>query len=203
MHYFTKVFAATVLVAALASAPAAPAWADDKSDCIRAKPDLAIAACDRLIKSGKLDPKALAVTYHRRGVAQRKKRQHDLAIADFTKALKLNPKYWQSYAARGATYENKKQYDLATADYTKIIELMPKLAHAYHTRGAAYSRNKQYDKAIADFTKEIELSPKYPAGYSAHEQKGSKDLALADYKKVLELRPRSRRAKSAVARLSK
>ena len=63
MQYFIKAFAALALVAVLTTAPAAPAWVDNRSDCVRASGDVGIAACTRLIAdvvTGKLDVREAA-----------------------------------------------------------------------------------------------------------------------------------------------
>ena len=50
----------------------------------------------------------------------------DLAIADYTKAIELNPKDQQAYWRRGLSYGHKGQCGPAIADYSKAIELNPK-----------------------------------------------------------------------------
>ena len=45
-----------------------------------------------------------AETYINRGLAFLHKGEHDLAIADYDKAIELNPKYDGAYGTRGITY---------------------------------------------------------------------------------------------------
>ena len=50
----------------------------------------------------------------------------DKAIADFSKAIEIDPKSAIAYNNRGWAYEGKKDYDRAIADYSKAIEIDPK-----------------------------------------------------------------------------
>ncbi len=73
-----------------------------------------------------LDPKDAAWVYNDRGKNYSDKKENDLAFADFSKAIELNPKYALAYYNRCKMYNDKKEYDLAIADCTKSIELDPK-----------------------------------------------------------------------------
>ena len=55
-------------------------------------------------------------------------KQHKEAIADYDKAIELNPKDAQAYNNRGVAKKMLKQYKEAIADYDKAIELNPKYA---------------------------------------------------------------------------
>ena len=45
----------------------------------------------------------------------------DSAISNYSKAIKINPKFVKAYNNRGIAYIWKKQYDLAIADFNKAI----------------------------------------------------------------------------------
>jgi len=163
--------------------------------------DIAISACTRQIQSGKETPVNLAIAYYNRGNAYIYTEKLDLAIADFDKAIELDPKYEaaaaaasNAYSKRANAYDFKDEYDKAIADYGKLIELHPKDAEAYVGRGADYTRTGKYDLAIADFDKAIELDPKNGTAYYnrgfAYNRKGDHDRAVADVKKANELDPR-------------
>ena len=57
------------------------------------------------------------------------------AIADYTKAIEINPNYASTYYNRGILKKDLKDYSGAIADYTKAIELDPNFAFAYVNRG--------------------------------------------------------------------
>ena len=115
-------------------------------------------------------------------------------IANFTKAIKLDPKCTPAYYVRGVTCYLKKEFDDAIADLTKAVELDPKYAKAYENRGRAFAAKRDYAHAIADYTEAIELDPKYAKAYNnrgiALGAEGQHDQAIADYTKALELDPK-------------
>jgi tetratricopeptide (TPR) repeat protein len=77
----------------------------------------------------------------------------DLAIANYNKAIKINPKFAKAYNNRGIAYTFKKQYDLAIADFSKAIELDPKNGKAYNNRAIVYAYQGEADKARQDLQK--------------------------------------------------
>lgn len=133
-------------------------------------------------------------SYNNSGLVYAEKGQYDLAIADYSKAISMDPTYAIAYNNRGAAYFEKGQYDLAMRDVNKAIELNPKYAEAYHNRGYIYDNKGQYDLAIADYSKAIEWDPKYIDAYKnrsfAFYNKGQYDLAIADCNKAIELDPK-------------
>jgi tetratricopeptide (TPR) repeat protein len=129
--------------------------------------------------------------YHGRGFTYFAKNQYDLAIADFTKALELDPNYLVAHYNRGVAYFDLGQYDQAIADFTKAMELGLKGKGSYHIRGLAYAKQGQYDLAIADFSKVLELDPKDAATYNnrgiSYLLKGQYKQTIADLTKAIEL----------------
>jgi probable HAF family extracellular repeat protein len=134
-----------------------------------------------------------AEIYVSRGSDYYHKGQLNEAIAEFSKAIELNPRHAVAYNARGLAYADQGQYDQALADYTKAIELNPRDALAHNNRGQVYWKKRQYDQALADYTKAIELNPQEDAPYfnrglMAYND-GQYDQALADWTKVIEINP--------------
>ena len=116
------------------------------------------------------------------------------AIAEYTKAIELDPKGADAYYNRGIAYGKLKQYDKAITDYTKAIELDPKGADAYCNRGITYEKLKQYEKAITDYTKAIKYDPKsayYNSRGNAYRELKQFDKAIADCNKAIEFDKRS------------
>jgi len=56
---------------------------------------------------------------YNRGNAYSLKGEYDKAIADYTKAIEINPKYAKAYYNRGLAYYLKKEYDKAWEDVYK------------------------------------------------------------------------------------
>jgi hypothetical protein len=133
------------------------------------------------------------------------KKQYDRAIADYTEAIRLDPKFHYAYYHRGVAWSDKKQYDRAIADYTDAIKLDPKYANAYAHRGDAWLDKNDYESAIADFTDAIMLDPNNLTAHNnrgyAWERKGNKQRAIEDYRRTLAIDPSNEYARKALARL--
>ena len=93
------------------------------------------------------------------------------AIADFSKAIEINPRYAKAYYNRG-TIKGRylEDYDGAISDYSKSIEINPRYADAYINRGIAKDELKDYYGAIADYNKAIEINPRYAKAYNNRAQ---------------------------------
>jgi lipoprotein NlpI len=162
--------------------------------------DQRIARCTALLRSGTLSATKKAA-YYNRGLAYYGRGQYDLAIADYTAALRMKRNDADAYYNRGIAYHyGKRQYGLAIADYTAAVRINPKYAEAYYNRGLAYYYGKrEYDLAIADYTAVLRIKPNlrnnpnhrlayYDRG-NAYHAKGQEDLAIADYTAVLRITP--------------
>ena len=115
------------------------------------------------------------------------------AIADYNKAIELNPNDASAYYNRGISKDDLEDYYGAIADYNKAIELNPNDASAYYNRGISKRKLEDYYRAIADYNKAIELNPNYTNAYinrgvSKRKLKDYKG-AIADYTKAIELDP--------------
>jgi tetratricopeptide (TPR) repeat protein len=117
----------------------------------------------------------------------------DRAIADYDKAIRLDPKNVAAYSGRGGAYYDKKEYDHAIADYDRAIMLG---AGAYIYRGYAYSAKGDFDHAIADSGQAIMLDPKSAGAYNnrcwARMIVGQQlQQALSDCSESLRIQPNS------------
>ena len=68
-------------------------------------------------------------------------KQYKEAIADYDKAIELNPKDAKAYNNRGVAKRQLKQYKEAITDYDKAIKLNPKDVKAYNNRGLRKRKN--------------------------------------------------------------
>ncbi|NJM40548.1 MAG: tetratricopeptide repeat protein [Anaerolineae bacterium] len=118
-----------------------------------------------------------------RGSGYREKGQFDLALADFAKALAIDPANPRTYANRGLTYIRRGQFDLAVSDLNESIRLEPK-AESFYYRGSALLELETYEAAIADFTQAIGLQPPFVDAVrlrgQAYALKGDYAAAIAD-----------------------
>ena len=91
------------------------------------------------------------------------------AIADYTKAIEINPNYAKAYNNRGISKKNLKDYYGAIADYTKAIEINPNFADAYYNRGITKEYLGDLNGACADLKKAAELGYADAAGWVANQ----------------------------------
>jgi uncharacterized protein (TIGR02145 family) len=121
------------------------------------------------------------------------KKDYDKAISNLNEAIRLEPKYADTYYWRGTAYFLKGNYDKAVSDLSEVIRLEPEVAEAYYWRGNAYGQKGDHDKAISEFTQAIRLNPNYAEAYygrgGAYHSKGDYNKAIADYKSALRIEP--------------
>lgn len=97
--------------------------------------------------------------YIDRGSTYIQQDDNDRAIADFTKAIELDPEGANAYNLRGVAYAAKLDFDLAIADFDKAIQFDPLLNNAHSNRGRAFSAKGDEARARADFAIEEQLFP--------------------------------------------
>ena len=128
-----------------------------------------------------------------RGIEKAKNGDLDGALADFNRAIELNPKDDAPYYNRAQAKRLKEDAGGAIADYTRAIDLGSKNPAAYNNRGNARAENNDRDGAIADYTRAIELKPDYARAYYnravTKQAKGDATGAEADFKTAAKLDP--------------
>jgi tetratricopeptide (TPR) repeat protein len=146
-----------------------------------------------LITDAHLNQATLTVALEERGDGHRLADRYDDALADFSRAIELDPKRIWAIAHRGATYREMKRYDDALADLNRAIELDPKRIWAIADRGATYREMERYADALADFSRAIELDPTADWAFAArgatYRLVERYDDALADFSRAIELDP--------------
>ncbi|NJR21813.1 MAG: serine protease [Richelia sp. CSU_2_1] len=115
------------------------------------------------------------------------------AIADFDRAIALNPNYFEAYNDRGwARYELGDKQG-AIADYDRTLKINPNFALAYNNRGIARSDLGDKQGAIADYEQALKINPNYADAYNnrgwARYELGDKQGAIADYDRALKINP--------------
>jgi len=134
-----------------------------------------------------------AGTFLDRGILFASRGDYDMAIADFTEAIKLDPNMSAAYVLRGMAYADKKDYDRAIVEYNQALKINPNNANAYSSRGSAYLYKNDYNNAIADFTQMIRLEPNLWFGYYfrglSYKDINKYDLAIADFSQMIRVDP--------------
>jgi len=93
------------------------------------------------------------------GQAHMEKREFAQAIADFTKAIELDPKLAVAYDARGTAYFKTGEIKKSLADFDKFIALNPKAAAAHWRRGLTLYYADEFAKGVAQFTTSDKAEP--------------------------------------------
>ena len=99
-----------------------------------------------------------AADYYNRAHAKKAKGDLDGALADYTRALELDPKLADACNNRGCVKQAKGDLDGALADYTRALELDPKLAIACNNCGVANFIRRNWKAALGDFNRRCELA---------------------------------------------
>jgi tetratricopeptide (TPR) repeat protein len=86
----------------------------------------------------------------------------DKAVRDFGEAIRIDPKFPDSYAERGQANFKLGETDRAIADYTAAITRDPQHGGALRSRGMAYLYRGTPDLALNDLSKAIELTDNDP-----------------------------------------
>ncbi len=124
------------------------------------------------------------------------------ALADYTKAIELNPIFYEAYENRGTLYKEKGNYELAIQDFTDLINKFVNLLHvsapnirwnpqtgkpflfvddglinhkvtkALYNRGKVYLQKGDYASAINDFFQVILENPENPENIDVYYHRG-------------------------------
>lgn len=115
---------------------------------------------------------------------------HEMAIADYSSAIQLDPSDAISWWSRAEEFCQLKQHQRAFDDYTKAIELEPNDGFIYSLRGDAWLEQRNFEKAIADYDMALKLSPHdanlWSGRASVYEARGEYALAASDLKTAIE-----------------
>ena len=131
------------------------------------------------------------------------------AIADYTKAIEINPNDGEAYNNRAVMYFGEKEYAKAKEDVCRAqalgYEVSPQLLEnlsresarspEYQAldKGGLYSEKGMHDEAIAEFNSAIQTKPNSAEAYyfraGAYAQKNDFDKAVSDYTKAIEINP--------------
>ena len=173
------------------------AAADGLTDCTRSREQATrISACTEIIQGAAYSPEQKGAAFRSRASARLDAGAGDQAIADYTEAIRLNPRDAAAFAGRAQAYQTRANPDAALADFTTAIEIggSVSVAAGYLIgRGHTYLIKGQHDAAIADFTEALRINPKSAAAYNnrglAYRTKGDADKAIEDYTAAITLNP--------------
>jgi tetratricopeptide (TPR) repeat protein len=136
------------------------------------------------------EPTSVPLAYYNRAQAFLENGDIGNAIADYTSAIALNPRYRDAVFNRGAAHERAGDLVHAAADYSAAIQLDPTDARGYNNLGVVQARSGAFGDAIDSFSRAIERAPSYTSAIFnrglAYAQSGQIDLASRDLRRACD-----------------
>jgi tetratricopeptide (TPR) repeat protein len=149
----------------------------------------------KLLTKGE-DLRARAWSAHERG-------QFEKAVADWTAAMKIDPKDSRNYYDRGRSFARMERPREALADFDEFIRLKPDAASGYAARVLILTRANENEirdgrRAVTDAQRACELTKWREPYYlvllgSAHAEAGNKEDAIRWVTKAVEIVPEGER----------
>jgi tetratricopeptide (TPR) repeat protein len=134
-----------------------------------------------------------ARTYLDRFYQNHDKDDLDLADADASEAIRIDPNTIAHHAIKAEVLMKKKDYPASLRAYDECLKRNPRSLEGVTGRGFVFVDQEQYSQAVAEFTKAIEF---YPSNVrtrisraSALNSLGQFDRALTDTEKAIEINP--------------
>ena len=99
-------------------------------------------------------------TFYERGLNQEAQGHYAEALADYSRAIKLDSKFVDAYFRRSSINAwnlpiEKRDYANAAADLKKILEFAPHDFSARFNRAVCYEQLRRYDDAIRDYSEAV------------------------------------------------
>jgi tetratricopeptide (TPR) repeat protein len=204
MRYWRVISSVAVLAAALAACtPADPAVRAEQQwrACERGAPSPERAhACSEVISAAETPPERRAQALLQRGAQRAAQRQYGRAVADFGRALRIDPNLARAYAERGSVHYQRGAFDRAVADYDAALALQPGLRDVAMQREAAlHGRENEAANQLATLTRMITEDPRNAVLWNnrcwIRAVAGDElEFALSDCNESIRLQPRNAEA---------
>jgi tetratricopeptide (TPR) repeat protein/V8-like Glu-specific endopeptidase len=123
-------------------------------------------------------------------------KDYQRAIADYSKAIELEPQAANVYYNRALIKSKTKDYQGSIIDLSKTISIDPQDDGAYYNRGLNKHILKDYQGAIVDYSNAITINPQDDDAYNNRglakiKSKDDYKGAIADYNKAIAINPQS------------
>jgi len=146
-----------------------------------------------LLEGGGLEVPWRAAVLGRRGVTYGRMGRYEESLADFDRAIALDPDKAWYIASRGETYRQMGRNEEALADFDRAMGLDPDDASYIAGRGWTYRQMGRNEEALADFDRAMELKPDYAWAVASRGMTyrliRRYEEALVDFNKAIELDP--------------
>jgi len=141
---------------------------------------------------------AVSFAWNDRGRYRYSVKRYNEAIADFTEAIKLNPRWTFPLYNRGLARLETGDYKGVIADSTEALRIQKNFSDAYRIRGIAYRLTGDYKAALENLNEAIRLNPRDDAAWlcrgDTYMDLKDPDNAISNYNEVIRLDPLSHSA---------
>ena len=139
-------------------------------------------------------PGVIYEAYAHRGMYYRDDaKNYPAAIADFDRAIRLNPGVARAWNYKGMALAQMGLIDSASVCFDKALSIDPHIPSALSNRGGVRLSHGDLNGAVADFTEAIQRDPRVWGAYTnralAYGQLGNHEGAIADIRSALALKP--------------
>ena len=108
----------------------------------------------------------------------------EFAIAEFTKAVELDPDYTEAFVERGKLYDITGNKDAAIEDFSKAVVFEPKDEELFYFLGKCYNEVGKYDQALGALNRATNLAKR---GLIPYQEKVKTLLALERFERAREV----------------
>jgi lipoprotein NlpI len=122
---------------------------------------------DKAIAANDLVPSLRFVAHMDRGVSHHILQNYDLAIADYSAGLALQPRNPLALHRRALAYLTSEKFDLAVADLDTLLAAKPLLSEGYRLRAVANARRREFGKSTEDLKSLVSMRPTSGYGLDA------------------------------------
>ena len=118
----------------------------------------------------------------------------DIAIENYTQALKINPDFVEAHNNIGNVLRQKDELQAAMKSYARAIKINPNFAEAHHNIANILKENGDLEGAISSYKLALKIKPEYAEAYCsmgvALQETGDLDAALESIKRSIDINPR-------------
>lgn len=119
-----------------------------------------IDACDAALADEPLKDRDRAATHSNRGILLARRGRDEAAVADYTRALELEPALVRALINRGNAHTRLKHWDAALADYAAAITWSQgRNALVFYNRSLAYEQIGRKADAREDLVRALQIQP--------------------------------------------
>ncbi|XDZ69376.1 tetratricopeptide repeat protein [Alphaproteobacteria bacterium LSUCC0226] len=137
------------------------------------------------------DPKNV-IALQLSGVLAAQRKEPDLSLNFFSRAIALNNTYVDAFYNRGNVLKDLRRYDEALKDYNKAISLKSDYVNAFFSRGNTYREIGNFKSALNDYIRVIDLDPNHARAYLFHgmtsRELGLLAEAITSYSKAVSIK---------------